>query len=53
MVPSLKIVILLDEVLVTFSPQRKLLVGDDGLTLEAFLARPVQFWVRQDKGKKL
>jgi uncharacterized protein len=35
-----------------FKPQRKLLVGGDGITLEAFLSRPVQLWVRQDKGKK-
>jgi len=30
-----------------FKPQRKLLVGGDGITLEAFLLRPVQFWVKQ------
>lgn len=36
----------------TFKPQRKLLVGGDGITLEAFLSRPVRFWVKQDKGKK-
>jgi uncharacterized protein len=30
-----------------FKPQRKLLVGGDGITLEAFLSRPVQFWVKQ------
>jgi predicted AAA+ superfamily ATPase len=36
-----------------FKPQRKLLVGGDGITLEAFLARRVQFWVKRDKGKKL
>jgi predicted AAA+ superfamily ATPase len=36
----------------TFKPQRKLLVGGDGITVEAFLSRPVQFWVQQDKGKK-
>jgi predicted AAA+ superfamily ATPase len=35
-----------------FKPQRKLLVGGDGITLEAFLSRPVQFWVKRDKGKK-
>jgi predicted AAA+ superfamily ATPase len=35
-----------------FKPQRKLLVGGDGITLEAFLSRPVQFWVKQDKRKK-
>lgn len=29
-----------------FKPQRKLLVGGDGIALEAFLSRPVQFWVR-------
>lgn len=36
----------------TFKPQRKLLVGGDGITLEAFLSRPVRFWVKQDKGEK-
>jgi predicted AAA+ superfamily ATPase len=36
-----------------FKPQRKLLVGGDGITLEAFLSRPVQFWVKRDKGKRL
>jgi predicted AAA+ superfamily ATPase len=35
-----------------FKPQRELLVGGDGITLEAFLSRPVQFWVKQDKRKK-
>ena len=35
-----------------FKPQRKLLVGGDGITLEAFLSRPVRFWVKRDKGKK-
>lgn len=35
-----------------FKPQRKLLVGGDGITLEAFLSRPVLFWVKQGKGKK-
>jgi hypothetical protein len=35
-----------------FKPQRKLLVGGDGITLEAFLSRPVPFWVKRDKGKK-
>jgi len=29
-----------------FKPQRKLLVGGDGIALEAFLSRPVQFWVK-------
>jgi predicted AAA+ superfamily ATPase len=33
-----------------FKPQRKLLVGGDGITLEAFLSRPVQHWVKRDKG---
>ena len=36
-----------------FKPQRRLLVGGDGITLEAFLSRPVPFWVKRDKGKKL
>jgi predicted AAA+ superfamily ATPase len=31
-----------------FKTQRKLLVGGDGITLEAFLSRPVQFWVKRD-----
>lgn len=35
-----------------FKPQRTLLVGGDGITLEAFLSRPVQFWVMQNKSKK-
>jgi len=35
-----------------FKPQRKLLVGGDGITLEAFLARPVLFWVKPDGGKR-
>jgi predicted AAA+ superfamily ATPase len=35
-----------------FKPERKLLVGGDGIALEAFLSRPVRFWVKQDKGKK-
>jgi hypothetical protein len=29
-----------------FRPRRKLLVGGDGIALEAFLARPVEHWVR-------
>jgi len=32
-----------------FKPQRKLLVGGDGITLEAFLSRPVQFWVKTER----
>jgi uncharacterized protein len=32
-----------------FRPQRKLLVGGDGITLEAFLSRPVQFWVKRER----
>jgi predicted AAA+ superfamily ATPase len=34
-----------------FRPQRKLLVGGDGIALQAFLSRPVQFWVRRNIGK--
>lgn len=34
-----------------FKPQRKLLVGGDGITLEAFLSRPVQYWAKQDKSE--
>ena len=30
-----------------FRPQRKLLVGGDGVALESFLSRPVEFWVRR------
>jgi uncharacterized protein len=30
-----------------FRPQRKLLIGGDGIAVEAFLSRPVEFWVRQ------
>jgi len=30
-----------------FKPKRKLLVGGDGISLEAFLSRPVEFWVGQ------
>jgi uncharacterized protein len=33
-----------------FRPQRKLLVGGDGIALEAFLSRPVQFWVKRNNG---
>jgi predicted AAA+ superfamily ATPase len=29
-----------------FKPRRKLLVGGDGIGLEAFLSRPVEFWVK-------
>jgi hypothetical protein len=28
-----------------FKPQRKLLVGGDGIALEAFLSRPAEFWI--------
>lgn len=35
-----------------FKLQRKLLVGGDGIALEAFLSRPVQFWVKRNKVKK-
>jgi uncharacterized protein len=28
-----------------FKPQRKLLVGGDGVALEAFLSRPAEFWI--------
>jgi uncharacterized protein len=31
-----------------FKLQRKLLVGGDGISLEAFLSRPVQFWVKRN-----
>jgi hypothetical protein len=30
-----------------FKPQRKLLVGGDGITLEAFLSRPIRDWVKR------
>lgn len=30
----------------TFKSQRKLLIGGDGIALEAFLSRPVEFWVK-------
>ena len=29
-----------------FSPHRTLLVGGDGITLEEFLSKPVEHWVR-------
>lgn len=32
-----------------FKPHRKLLVGGDGIALEAFLSRPVQFWVKRER----
>jgi uncharacterized protein len=35
-----------------FKLQRKLLVGGDGIALEAFLSRPVQFWVMRNNVKK-
>ncbi|MGQ0836487.1 MAG: ATP-binding protein [Gammaproteobacteria bacterium] len=31
----------------TFKPQRKLLIGGDGIALEAFLSRPMEFWVKR------
>jgi len=33
-----------------FKPQRKLLVGADGIALEAFLSRPVEFWIKKATG---
>jgi uncharacterized protein len=30
-----------------FKPQRKLLVGGDGIALEDFLSRPVEFWIKR------
>ena len=30
-----------------FQPDRKLLVGADGIPLESFLERPVEHWVRR------
>lgn len=30
-----------------FNPQRKLLVGADGIALESFLSRPVEFWTKR------
>jgi hypothetical protein len=33
-----------------FKPQRKLLIGGDGIALEAFLSRPVQFWLKRSGG---
>jgi uncharacterized protein len=36
-----------------FRPQRKLLVGGDGVALEAFLSRPVQFWVKRNNDYKV
>lgn len=33
-----------------FKPQRKLLVGGDGITLEAFLSHPVRHWLKRDTG---
>jgi hypothetical protein len=30
-----------------FRPQRKLLVGGDGIALESFLSRTVEFWTKQ------
>ena len=30
-----------------YHPKRQLLVGGDGIPLEEFLSRPVQYWVRK------
>jgi len=30
-----------------FKAQRKLLVGADGIAIESFLSRPVEFWVQR------
>ncbi len=35
-----------------FKLQRKLLVGGDGISLEAFLSRPVQFWVKRNQASE-
>ena len=29
-----------------FKPQRKLLIGGDGISVETFLSRPVEHWVK-------
>jgi predicted AAA+ superfamily ATPase len=31
----------------TFHPARKLLVGGDGISVEAFLSKPVEYWVKE------
>ena len=33
-----------------FNPQRKLLVGADGIALESFLSRPAEFWTKRASG---
>jgi hypothetical protein len=30
-----------------FKPQRKLLVGADGIALDSFLVRPAEFWTKR------
>ena len=30
-----------------FKPQRKLLIGGDGIVLKAFLSRPIEFWAKR------
>ncbi len=30
-----------------FKPKRKLLIGGDGISLEEFLARPVEHWISE------
>ena len=32
-----------------YRPRRKLLVGGDGISLEEFLSRPVEHWVRRTR----
>ena len=33
-----------------FKPQRKLLVGADGIALESFFSRPAEFWTKRGAG---
>ncbi len=33
-----------------FKPQRKLLVGADGIALESFFSRPAEFWTKRCPG---
>ncbi len=33
-----------------FEPQRKLLVGADGIALDSFLSRPAEFWTKRASG---
>jgi uncharacterized protein len=33
-----------------FEPQRKLLVGADGISLDSFLSRPAEFWTKRASG---